>query len=72
MDLRGKASWQSGAKQQHKVTLHNKPHTRDLLGKTKEGGCLCSGKKQEVTEQKARFVGEGRVFQGGLGFGGSL
>ena len=32
--LRGKVSWQLGAKEYHKVTPHNKPHTRDLLGKT--------------------------------------
>lgn len=24
-----------------KVTLHNKPHTGDLLEETQEGGCLC-------------------------------
>ena len=36
-DLKGKVSWQSGVKEYHKVTLHNKPHTRDLLGEKNPG-----------------------------------
>lgn len=40
--LRRKAFWQLEAKEYQKVTLHNKRHTRDLLGKeTQEGGCFC-------------------------------
>lgn len=50
----GKISWQSVKdKGYHKVTLHNKPHTRDYWeGKAQEGGCLCLDKKQQRTEQK--------------------
>lgn len=43
--LKGKISWQLGGKEYHKVTLYNKPHPRDLWGKTQEGDCLCSGEK---------------------------
>jgi hypothetical protein len=52
-NVKGKLSWQTGAREYHKVTPHNKPHTRDLLRKIQEGGCLCSGKKQQGTEQGA-------------------
>ena len=38
--LKGKASWQSGAKDTTKVTPHNKPHIRDLLGGRNLGGQL--------------------------------
>lgn len=54
--LRGKLSWQSGAKEYHKVTLHNKPHTRDLLEKIQDGGLLCSDKKQQINEQEDGFI----------------
>lgn len=40
----------------HKVILHNKPLTGDLLGKTQEGGYLCSGEKQQRTEWEAGFI----------------
>lgn len=33
------------------VTLHNKSHSRE----TQEGGCPCSGEKQQVTEQETGF-----------------
>ena len=33
INLRRKISWQLGAKEYHKVTPHNKPHRKDLLGK---------------------------------------
>lgn len=50
-------------------------HTRDLLGKTQEGGFLCLGEKQSRTEPEAGFVcGGGGVscgaFQGDLGLVG--
>jgi hypothetical protein len=45
--LKGKVSWQSRDKEYHKVTPHNTPHTRDLLGKTQEGG--------KTTEWEAGF-----------------
>jgi hypothetical protein len=32
--LKGKLSWKVGVKEHHQVTLHNKPHARNLLGKT--------------------------------------
>lgn len=38
MAQRGKISWQL---EYQKVTPYNKPHTKDLLGKTQGGGCLC-------------------------------
>lgn len=41
--LQGKVSWQLGARGYHKVTLHNKPHTTVLLGKTQKGGRLYIG-----------------------------
>lgn len=37
-------------------TTHNKPHTRDLLRKTQEGGYLYSEEKQQKTEQEAGFI----------------
>lgn len=47
--LDGKVSWQLGAKEYHKVSLHNKPHAKDLLGGGKkqqqESGCLSLVKK---------------------------
>ena len=57
--LEGKVSWQSEVNllSDQKVTLHNKPHTRELLGrKSQEDGCLCLGKKQQGTEQKTGFI----------------
>ena len=54
--LKGKASLTEGLPL-HKVTLHNKPHTRYLLGgKTQEGGCLCLDEKQQRTEQEVGFL----------------
>lgn len=40
-------SWRLRAKKYHKVTQHHKPHTRDLLGKTQEDGCLHLGEAAE-------------------------
>lgn len=54
--LRGRVSWQSGAKEYHKVKLHNKPHTRHLLEKTQDGGLLCSDKKEQRNEQENGFI----------------
>lgn len=52
----------------HKVTAHNKPQTRDLLGgKNSEGGYLYSGEAAE-TEQKSlyiKFLGGGPSRVGG-------
>jgi hypothetical protein len=39
--------WKPWAKEYHKVTLHNKPHTKDLLGEPQEDGCLWLGEKQQ-------------------------
>lgn len=38
--LRGKRSWQPEAKKYPKVTLHNKSHARDLIGRKISGGWL--------------------------------
>lgn len=54
---------QSGAKEYHEVTQHNKPHT-DLLEMSQGVGCLCSGETQQ-TEWKAGLY---RV--GGAGISG--
>lgn len=55
--LKGKVSWKLGARKYHKVTIYNKPQTRDLLGgKNSEGGCI-SGEKQQRTEQKTEMGG---------------
>jgi hypothetical protein len=55
--LRGKVSWQLGAKEYHKVTQHNKSQTRDLLGKTQESrGHIHSREKQQISEQEAGFI----------------
>lgn len=54
---------------------HTANHSRDLLGKTQEGGCLCSGEKQPRTEQEAGLIWGflvGRVFPGGDFQGGVL
>jgi hypothetical protein len=60
----GKGILDSVTKEHHNVTLHNKPHTRDLLGEIQEGGCLSLVEKQQETEWEASFLGGG-VFQGG-------
>lgn len=49
--LRGKESWKLGVKEHYKVTLHSKPHTRVLLGKTH-----CLEEKQQRMEQESDFV----------------
>lgn len=67
---------QSGAKEYHEVTQHNKPHT-DLLEMSQGVGCLCSGEVQQ-TECKAglyrvwggSFPGRGSVGFLVLGLGG--
>ena len=35
--VKGKVSWQSEPKEDHKATPQNKPLTRDVLGETQEG-----------------------------------
>jgi hypothetical protein len=48
-------------------TTQKTSHKR-FIGKTQEGGHLCSGKKQQGTEPKACFIQDflcGRVFNGG-------
>lgn len=49
-------SLQLGGKEHHKVTPHNNPHTRDLLGKTQMPGCLFSEEKQQRTKEEAGFL----------------
>lgn len=52
-----KVSWQLGAKEYHKVTVHNKPHIQDLLGGKSSGGWLPQlGQKHQRTEQKTKFI----------------
>ena len=50
--LRRKVSWHSKPKEYQEVTLHNKPHRRDLLGTSQEGGHLCSAEKSLDPKQK--------------------
>lgn len=50
--LRGEVPWQSGAWEYHKVTPHSKPHRRDFLRETQEGGCLRSVKKQQLSRRE--------------------
>ena len=57
--VRGKVFWQLGAKEYHKGTQQNKPHTRDLLGGKNSGdppGCLCLGEKNQRTGQSTGFI----------------
>ena len=49
-----RASWQFGAKEYHKVTLCNKPHTGDLLGGKKPR--RVTGKKLQRTDQNTEFI----------------
>ena len=62
MALMRKVSWQPDAKKYHKVTLWNKPHTKDILGgKSPEGWLLLL--RWEATENWA----EDRIYIGFLG-----
>lgn len=57
--LKGKVSWKLGARKYHKVTIYNKPQTRDLLGGKNSGdpsGCLCLGEKNQRTGQSTGFI----------------
>lgn len=58
----GKVFWHSGTKQYNKVTLHNKPHTRHLLGGKNPGGWLLL-LRREATENWAEHM----VYIGFLG-----
>lgn len=72
--LKGKGSWKP--RNYHEVTQHSKAHTRDLLGKTHEGGCLYLGENQQRTEWEVGLcrVSWGQSFPGwrfpGWGFVG--
>lgn len=57
--LKTNMSWQAGAKKYPEVTLYSKPHTRNLLGTSQEGGCLCSEPEQKSGFIKVLFKGEG-------------
>lgn len=65
-DLKGKVSWQPGTKGYHKITLHNKPHTRGLLGKSKRGLPLLGLGAEELSKREIYigFLG-GKESQGG-------
>lgn len=61
----GKVSQQLRAKDYHKATPNNKPHTHLFGGENPK--CFCSVKKEQRTEQKKGFVKhflKGRAFQG--------
>lgn len=60
----GKASWQLGAWEYHKITPHNIPHTRDLLGGKKPGGWL-----PLLRWERSENWTEGRVYIEFLGVG---
>lgn len=68
----GKVSWQLGGKEYHKVTTVTPQQTAQKTiggGEPTRGACLCSGEKQEGTEQKAEFIQSflgGKAFQSGL------
>lgn len=69
--LKGKISWQSGAKGYHKAILHDKFHTRDLLEGKNPGGQLPllvrSRRGWEELRVYREFLMEGgAVFQGSL------
>lgn len=65
--LDGKVSW-SGTKEYHQDMQHHKPHMRDSLGgKTSGGSYLCSGEKQQRTEQRQSLF---RIFCGRQSFPG--
>jgi hypothetical protein len=49
--LKGTVSCKAGAKEYYKVTLQDKCHTRDLLGKTQKGGCL----SKELSRRQALY-----------------
>ena len=66
---KGKVSWQLGAKEYHKVTLHNKVHTRDLLIGKNTGGWLPQGKVQQRIEQEAGFTQSFLCLAMGIGGG---
>lgn len=53
--LRGKVSRQLGAKEDHRVTPHNKPHTSDLLGKTQRVAASAEAEAQGA-EPEASFL----------------
>jgi hypothetical protein len=54
--LRRKVSWQSGAKEYYTIPQYNRPHTRRLLEKIQEDGCICLGKKQQRTKLETGFT----------------
>lgn len=46
---------------------HTAPHTRPLLGKTQEGGCLCLLERQQGMEQETDYMWFWRLWEGGRG-----
>lgn len=73
--LDGKVSWQLGAKEYHKVSLHNKPHAKDLLGGGKNNNrrvvvSAWSRNNRDMSERQGLYsfslvVEWGGTFQGG-------
>lgn len=60
----GKVSWQPGANEYHKVTSHNKPHTRDLLRRKKNRRMVASAPARNSRELNrirpyTEFLGKG-------------
>lgn len=51
-----KISWQLGVKEYYKIIRLKKLHTRDLLEKKQEGGCLCVHQKQQQTEEDTGLI----------------
>lgn len=64
--LKGQVSWQPGTKGYSKITLHNQPHTRDLLGKSKRGLPLLGLGAEELSRRQTYigFLGS-KTSQGG-------
>lgn len=72
----GKVSWQSGAKEYHKVTPHNKPHTRAFSGREKHRRVAASAEVRSSVELSRRrglySISYGWCFPGWPGIGGIL
>lgn len=64
--LRGKASLAVRSQEHQKVTPHNKPHTRDLLGETQNVAAsaqMRSSRERSMRQAYTGFLGGG-IFQG--------
>lgn len=71
--MRRKVSWKSKVKEYPKVALYNKPHVRDLLGKTQRvASSVHTRSSKELSGRQVLYRGfwgsrviQGEDFQGG-------